>query len=86
MDAAKERHNAPYPRPSRDRPERPDYIQVKTYVVYRRVFTSSGDKPNIEVLDVKLNVKSAQAVVDAHAGTWFERVLADKRPHVTERN
>lgn len=86
MDADNERF-AYSPRPPRDRrAERPSYITVKTYVVLRRVFSASRDRPNIEVLDVKLNVAAAQAVVDAYAGAWYERVLADKRLFVTTRD
>lgn len=86
MDADSERF-AYSPRPPRDRrAERPNFIQVKTYVVLRRVFSNSRDRANLEVLDVKLNVAAAQAVVDAYAGSWYERVLADKRPFVTTRD
>lgn len=69
----------------RSRPK-PDHLQVKTYVILRRVFSANRDAPNVEVLDVKLNLASAEAVQDQYAGTWIERVLADKRQVVTARD
>ena len=86
MGVDHERETATGPRPVRDRPERPDYMVVKVFVVMRRVFSANREAPNVEVLDVKLNLAAAQALVDEHAGTWIERVLADKRVFVTKRD
>ena len=82
MGVDHERATATGPRLCRDRP---GYITVKTYVVMRRVHHSSRERPNIEILDVKLTQGAAQALVDANAGTWFEKVVADKRAIVTKR-
>lgn len=91
MGADHERETATGPRPyihSGNRPDRqkPDYMVVKVFVVMRRVFSANRDAPNVEVLDVKLNLAAAQALVDANAGTWLERVLADKRTLITKRD
>lgn len=64
---------------------RPGYITMKTYVVLRRKFSANRDEPNVEVLDVKLTQAAAQSLVDANAGTWFEKIVADKRTILTKR-
>lgn len=82
-----ERSTAAGSRPARDRAhERPAYLQVKTYVILRRVLRRGRDGPNVEVLDVKLNLAAAQEIVDAYAGSWLVRVMADKRSILTKRD
>lgn len=83
MGVETERTAAGAPRPSGRKYTRPEYLQVKTYVILQRVFSASRDVPNVRVLDVKLNLGAAEAVRDQHTGTWIVRVWADKRHELT---
>lgn len=60
-------------------------LEMKTYVVLRRVFQRGSEKPNVEVLDVKLTLSAAEAVRDQYAGTWIERFVANKHPSLTAK-
>lgn len=53
-------------------------INVKVYIVLRRIYTNQPNQPNVEVLDVKLTQIAAQQIKDAYAGTWIIRARADK--------
>ena len=79
-----ERVAAPGPRRKR---AKPNHLQVKTYIIMRRVFNRRDpDRPNVEVLDVKLNLEAARAVCNEYAGTWIVRAVADKLPVLSDQS
>lgn len=60
-------------------------LEMKTYVVLRRVFQRGQERPNVEVLDVKLTLAAAEAIRDQYTGTWIERFVANKHPSLTAK-
>lgn len=53
-------------------------LEIKVYVILQRLNVHAEGAPNTKVLATRLNLRSAQAVVDENPGTWMERHMAIK--------